>query len=956
MATSAAVFLALAGLSSALGYLSYRSQSREAERQYSAELSNEVGLRKAAIERWLDERWADTRVIGPTIGHLLLDAGAEDRHLIEARAYLENVRANYGYNGVSVVRGDGRELVGVGQTFADVARVRATVAAVANTGRQLMIGPYPLEQGKPPLIAFMLPLRAPHGSDQIPREVLAAYADPRHVLFGILQDQPAGSWEALLVRGNGDAVEFISPRKFDPEGRLPARLPITRPDLPAALATRGISGVHEGVDYRGARVLYAAAPISGTDWHVLEKLDRAEALAPTMGSAKVTAAWVFLLIALAGLAVFWYERRRDLAGKLFRHKAALERTALEEHFRSLTRYVNDATFLYDADGRIIEANERACEMYGYATEEFHGMPGGTLRAPDVRAGFRHGMRAVLESGSATLETTHQRKDGTTFPVEVSARRFEVEGREFFHSVIRDISERKAAEARIHALNRLYQTLWQTNEALVQANSRDEMMGKICRIAVEVGALAGAWISMVDRASGKVRPVAMSRGLENYLADADINIDADDPHGRGPIGRAIREGRPVIIEDFMHDPELEPWRKQAAGLSVVSSAAFPLRIEGEIVGTLSYHAANAGFFNEEVVQLLDQTARDVGYALTRFTDNDRRRAAERELADSEERFKQAFESASIGIALIAPDARLIKVNPSLCTITGHPESELVGSAFQIFLAPETVEPLMQLFGRMLTGERETVRAEGRIVHKQGRFVWVRANAARVCDAAGKLRHLVVQVEDISDFKEAGERVRQYMEELEETMTGTIRAVSTMIEIRDPYTAGHELRVGRLAAAIAGEVGLDAERCRGMEVAGSLHDIGKISVPAEILSKPTRLQPAEYEIVKTHAQSGYDILKDIRFPWPIAEVARQHHERLDGSGYPQGLKGDQIILEARILAVADVVESMGSHRPYRPARGIDAALEEISQGRGRLYDPQAVDACLRLFRDKGYRLPQ
>ena len=139
-----------------------------------------------------------------------------------------------------------------------------------------------------------------------------------------------------------------------------------------------------------------------------------------------------------------------------------------------------------------------------------------------------------------------------------------------------------------------------------------------------------------------------------------------------------------------------------------------------------------------------------------------------------------------------------------------------------------------------------------------------------------------------------------------------------------------------------MGLDAERCRGLDVAGSLHDIGKISIPAEILSKPTRLQPAEYAIVKTHAQSGYDILKDIRFPWPIAEVARQHHERLDGSGYPQGLKGEQIIIEARILAVADVVESMGSHRPYRPARGMGAALDEIAAGRGRLYDANAVDA--------------
>ncbi len=387
----------------------------------------------------------------------------------------------------------------------------------------------------------------------------------------------------------------------------------------------------------------------------------------------------------------------------------------------------------------------------------------------------------------------------------------------------------------------------------------------------------------------------------------------------------------------------------------TSAAFPLRVGGEVVGVLSYHSTNPPIFDAEIVQLFEQTSRDVGYALERFADDERRREAERQLADSEEQFKQAFESASIGIILIARNGRVLKANASSTTISGYSEAELVGTQFQKFLASESVAPLMLLFGQMLSGEREMVRTEARIVGKDGRPVWVRVNAARVADRLGKLRHLVVQVEDISEFKASGERVRQYMEQLEETMTGTIRAVSTMVEIRDPYTAGHELRVGKLAAAIGDEMGLDAERCRGLDIAGSLHDIGKISVPAEILSKPTRLQPAEYEIVKTHAQSGYDILKDIRFPWPIAEVARQHHERIDGSGYPQGLKGEQIILEARILGVADVVESMGSHRPYRPARGIDAALEEIAAGRGKLYEPDVVDACLRLFRDKGYQLP-
>jgi len=175
------------------------------------------------------------------------------------------------------------------------------------------------------------------------------------------------------------------------------------------------------------------------------------------------------------------------------------------------------------------------------------------------------------------------------------------------------------------------------------------------------------------------------------------------------------------------------------------------------------------------------------------------------------------------------------------------------------------------------------------------------------------------------------------------------------MRDPYTAGHERRVAELAVAIGAELGFDTHRQEGLRVAGHLHDVGKMAVPVELLVKPTRLSAAEFELVKAHPQAGYEILKDVEFPWPVAQVALQHHERVDGGGYPQGLQGNAILLEARIVAVADVVESMASHRPYRPGLGIDKALAEIERGRGSAYDAQVVDACLRLFCGKGYVIP-
>jgi len=191
-------------------------------------------------------------------------------------------------------------------------------------------------------------------------------------------------------------------------------------------------------------------------------------------------------------------------------------------------------------------------------------------------------------------------------------------------------------------------------------------------------------------------------------------------------------------------------------------------------------------------------------------------------------------------------------------------------------------------------------------------------------------------------------------LREAVDGTVEAVARIVELRDPSTAGHQRRVAQLASAIGGEMGLPERQVEGLRVTGYLHDIGKVAVPAEILSKPGALTEIEWSFIRTHAGAGYDILKTLEFPWPVALAVWQHHERLDGSGYPEGLKGENIILEARILMVADVVEAMVSHRPYRAALGTEAALQEIGAHKGTRYDAAVVEACLRLFTEKGFRL--
>jgi PAS domain S-box-containing protein/putative nucleotidyltransferase with HDIG domain len=320
-------------------------------------------------------------------------------------------------------------------------------------------------------------------------------------------------------------------------------------------------------------------------------------------------------------------------------------------------------------------------------------------------------------------------------------------------------------------------------------------------------------------------------------------------------------------------------------------------------------------------------------------------------EAEVRYRSLFERVPVGLYRISLKGRILDANPALVQMLGYPgrESLLTVNAFDLYVDFEDRRRWQALMDR-----NGVVRNfEVRMRRYDGTIIWVENNARAVRDVEGRELYYEGSLEDITERKRAEERLRRSFETLRKTLEGTVHALAATAERRDPYTAGHQQRVTHLACAIAKDIDLPEERTEGIRVSGVLHDIGKIYVPAEILNKPGRLTEIEMGLIKTHPQVGYDILKTIEFPWPVAQIVLQHHERIDGSGYPSGLSGEDILLEARILAVADVIEAMASHRPYRPALGIDKALEEISQNRGVLYDPEVVEVCLRLFTQKGFK---
>jgi PAS domain S-box-containing protein len=338
----------------------------------------------------------------------------------------------------------------------------------------------------------------------------------------------------------------------------------------------------------------------------------------------------------------------------------------------------------------------------------------------------------------------------------------------------------------------------------------------------------------------------------------------------------------------------------------------------------------------------------------FHDITERRRVEAALRESDEQFRATFEQAAVGIAQVAPDGSFLRFNQRLCDIVSYAREELLTKSFQDITHSDEVGNDVANLQRLLANEIQTYSKEKRYIRKDGSNVWVNLTVSLVREPTGAPKYFVSIIEDISERKQAQDQLMVTLESLRRAFAAIIQVMVSVVEARDPYTAGHQRRSADLARAMATEMGLPQEQIDGIRMAGSIHDVGKLCVPAELLSKPTKLSATEFALIKEHSLSGYEILKDVESPWPLAQIVYQHHERMNGTGYPRNLKGEEILMEARIMAVADVVEAMASHRPYRPALGLDAALEEIEKNSGTLYDSAVADACLCLFRTRGYRL--
>jgi len=639
-----------------------------------------------------------------------------------------------------------------------------------------------------------------------------------------------------------------------------------------------------------------------------------------------------------------------------------ERGSFERSFDLLLLDANDAIFLVDESGRIVRANRRAVERYGYREDQLTGMPVALLRTPGERARLASVLELTLGAGHAMYETVHQTRDGRTFPAETSSRVVEVGGRRLVLGIVRDISERKGAERALAESEARFRAMVEqsiSGTCIIGEDGRFVYLNP--RLAAILGYEDGAPLvgrPVLDLVAPENRAL-VTENLRQRMAGevrvARYHFDVVRRDGtrvtlgaHGTAGTYL--GRRVVIATVQDVTELlHAEQEKQHVLDELQATATQLGKVNRALRTLS-----AG--NETLVRSTDEPALLRKMCQVIVQSGGYRFAAVGYVQPGESR--PIAPQASAGIPL-----EELRRFPMPRVDSGHPAA-LPAHAVRAG-APHLYLDLAN--DPSLAAWREPILQHG--------LASAIAMPLRASPHSTPYGVLVIGASDADAFDPEAIRLLQELANdlafgigilrlredqrasaaaLRKSLEDTILAIAATTEMRDPYTAGHERRVAELAAAIARELGLAEPAIEGIRFGAMIHDLGKIKIPAEILVKPTRLTPIEYELIKQHAQAGYDILKGIDFPWPVAQMVLQHHERLDGSGYPQGLKGDALIREVRILAVADVVEAMFSHRPYRPGLGIEKALEEIERGRGMLYDAQAVDACLRLFRDKGYAL--
>lgn len=596
------------------------------------------------------------------------------------------------------------------------------------------------------------------------------------------------------------------------------------------------------------------------------------------------------------------------------------------HSEGIIKYVNEACV------NLLEAESKE-EIIGKPTLSFVHNSYKTFVEERIRL-LRKGeiLKDLVEEIFITLK-------GNKIYVEVAAAPIIFEGKDSILVIFRDITERKKEEERLMHMDSLLQAIHNINQTLLKEKKEEKLLKDICE---NLGKVKGYSFVRFSKVIGNK--------IFSHIGCKDEEFEKKIKKIKEKIPENILLKKEKIIYGkipYKYD-EFKEWNKICKDFSFKSFCFIPIKVRKKIWGILSLYSTEKEFFDKEERALLQEIASQIGMAIYSSELKKDEKKAKKELKISEEKMKTLLNSLEDSVFSLDRKGRFKFFHSKIKDYPFSSGNQLLGKNFKEIFPEDFASKLEEVFKNTLLGETKEFECWYPLNEKT---LWFSVKLSPLYYKEN-IKEIVAVARDITEkIMLEAEKINN-LYKIQSTLESTVMALASAVELRDATTYGHQARTAKLACAIAKRLGLSKDKIEGLRIAAHIHDVGKIGIPAEILAKPGKLLPIELELIKTHAQKGFELLKGIEFPWPVSQIVLQHSEHIDGSGYPQGLKEEEILEEAKILAVADAIDAMLSHRPYRPALPVSEVIKQIKGLSGRWYDKKVVDIAVELL-ESGFK---